>query len=130
MTIKDLVEYTQKRIRNDRIFFAPNIPIKKLQRAINRYAKDVLPDTVFMFIETTTELFEWRTGLLLTDTAVYAKYYDGIFTTKVFFLLEDVLRVDYHKTFWCNGVLINDGAIFMFIRSTRLKYFGLNQTFF
>lgn len=58
-------------IQDSKIWFAPNIPGKKLQGAIHSYARTVHPDTVLMLVDNTI----WGgcgDGMLITRDRLYA----------------------------------------------------------
>lgn len=58
-------------IQDPKIWFAPNIPAKKLQGAIHSYAQTVYPDDVLMLVDNTI----WGgcgDGMLITRDRLYA----------------------------------------------------------
>ena len=55
-----------------RIYFAPNIPLKKLSAALGNYAGDVRPEDVLVLVDTTV-FGGSKEGMLLTETALRVK---------------------------------------------------------
>ena len=59
-------------LEDDKIYVAPNIPSKKLQGAINSYAKNVKAEEIICLIDDTT-FGSAKSGMVITSDCLYAK---------------------------------------------------------
>lgn len=76
MNIRELVQRYSGMIKDDKIFFAPNIPAKKLRNAIKAYAPGVMEKDVLALIDGTI----WggaKDGALLTGDTLYSRNIGG-----------------------------------------------------
>lgn len=71
MNIRELVQRRRGMIKDDKIFFAPSIPARKLRNAIKAYAPGVMEKDVLVLIDSTI----WgsaKDGALLTGDTLYS----------------------------------------------------------
>lgn len=69
--IEAIVKKYNARIRDDRIFFAPQIPAKKLNNALNDYAREAHGEPVLALIDNSF-FGSAKDGLLLTAKHIYS----------------------------------------------------------
>lgn len=70
MDTRTIVNKYRNRIKDDHIYFAPDIPDKKLQNAIGSYASDLTQADVLLLVDNTV-FRSAKTGLLITADSIY-----------------------------------------------------------
>ena len=101
--IAQIVKSYSTRIMDKRIFFAPDIPEKKLTNALNSYAEGAQQEEPLVLIDNTT-FGNAKDGALLTSTTLYTH---NIVEHPQKIMLSDIERVSFKKGM--NSVLrIND----------------------
>lgn len=70
--VENIIEKYSARIDDPRIFFCPDIPANKLKKAIKSYAKGVQEHEVLLLMDDTV-LLSFKSGMILTEKALYAK---------------------------------------------------------
>lgn len=88
----------------ERTFFAPNIPSKKLQNAINKYASEIAPKDVLILLDETV-LGSAKEGLLVTEDVIYCKSIgQKIKAVK----LKDIAEISHQSKFTGRFLCINN----------------------
>lgn len=102
--IKSIVEKYKSKISDDRIYFSPEIPEKKLNNAIAEFARGESPESVLVLID--DSLFgSAKEGLLLSETSIYIK---SLMEKEKNLLLENVEKVSLNKGLINYSIVIND----------------------
>lgn len=99
--IKHMSDY-----QDSHIFYPPNIPVKKLNNAMNTYAKEASKDDIMVLVDDTA----WggaKDGLIVTATAVFSKM---MMCDPVKFNMEDIQEIDIDK----KKIFINGKEFFKF----------------
>ncbi|MBN2363472.1 SHOCT domain-containing protein [candidate division WOR-3 bacterium] len=69
--VRKIVESYKSKIKDDKIFFHPDIPFKKLHNVQNSYARGVPTKTILLLIDNTT-FGSAKDGALFTENAIYS----------------------------------------------------------
>lgn len=70
--VENIIKKYSARIDDPRIFFRPDIPINKLKKASKSYAKGLQEHEVLLLMDDTV-LLSFKSGMILTEKALYAK---------------------------------------------------------
>lgn len=102
-TIISIVENYKVRIKDDAIFFAPEIPPKKLSNALDAYAKEAVFEEILVLIDDT--LFGSATeGALITDQHFYAH---NLWSAPQGYIWKDIEKIVFSQEDG-NKIQIND----------------------
>lgn len=74
LQVLDVVQDYEESIQDEHIFFASNIPARKLRNAKARYASDMEADEFPLVLIDDTAFGSAKAGVLITDRALYAKF--------------------------------------------------------
>ena len=100
------LDSTNSLLKQNKVYIHPNIPMQKLQNAIDSYAKNVEPDDVMILLDDT--LFGGaKDGLILTNDTIYFK---PNLEKKYFLKLKNIESISTQGLL--NAVLIVNGEKF------------------
>ena len=113
-TVISIVQKYRTKIKDDAIFFAPEIPAKKFKNALDTYAQDAVFEEILVLIDNT--LFgSAKDGALITDRRIYM--HDLWSTPKNYFWKDiEKLNLDPEDE---KKILINDLEFLNFIYSEK-----------
>ena len=103
-----LVDLARGRIKEKKFYFAPNIPAKLANNAINAYANGAIIDQIKVLVDSTT-FGSGKDGLLITADAMYASPPGG---TPVRHVLEKGLVIEKSGVLLNPSISVNGEAFF------------------
>jgi hypothetical protein len=107
-------------LKDDAIFFAPMIPPKKLQNALQTYAPTATDENVWLLIDASI-LGSAKDGLIITDQHLFARR--DPFSQPLFFRLAQIDSVQVRREDTSHMLVINDvDCIYLNFSSERMVY--------
>lgn len=106
--IQELISDYRSRINDEKIFFHPHIPLKKLENAISVYGSSADVNDVLALIDNTS-FGNAKDGLLLTRSALYVH---NMLETPFYIALDEISDVRFKSGMLESALIINEIYIF------------------
>jgi hypothetical protein len=105
--VENFLNKARSSVKDGSIFFAPNIPEKKMKNALESYAPDITPDDVLVLIDITT-FGGAKDGLILTKDKIYLK---ELYQDPQHFALADVTSCSFKPAKLLSELWINNQKV-------------------